>query len=83
MITYGELLVVCVFVGMGVYISYLHSEIRKHIRAGILLSALVHDVADGSVELERHDDGIRVRVDRKSTRLNSSHTDISRMPSSA
>ena len=62
MITYGELLVVCVFVGMGVYISYLHSEIRKHIRAGILLSALVHDVADGSVELERHDDGIRVRV---------------------
>ena len=62
MITYGELLVVCVFVGMGVYISYLHSEIRKHIRAGILLSALVHDVADGSVELERHEDGIRVRV---------------------
>ena len=29
------------------------------------------------------DDPILRRVDRKSTRLNSSHTDISRMPSSA
>ena len=27
--------------------------------------------------------GYELRVDRKSTRLNSSHTDISRMPSSA
>jgi len=61
-ITYGELIAVCVFVGMGVYISYLRSEIRNHIRAGILLSALVHDVADGNVELERYEDGIRVRV---------------------
>ena len=29
------------------------------------------------------DDTFWVRIDRKSTRLNSSHTDISRMPSSA
>ena len=29
------------------------------------------------------DDHIRFKEDRKSTRLNSSHTDISRMPSSA
>ena len=34
---------------------------------------------DGAVQLELE----RVRLDRKSTRLNSSHTDISRMPSSA
>ena len=34
--------------------------------------------------IDRHGrDGEAYRVDRKSTRLNSSHTDISRMPSSA
>ena len=32
---------------------------------------------------ELRDLGVRVELDRKSTRLNSSHTDISRMPSSA
>jgi hypothetical protein len=65
-ITYGELFAVCLFVGMGVYISYLRSEMRNHIRAGVLLSALVHDVADGNVEIERHEDGIRVRVKNES-----------------
>ena len=42
-------------------------------------------VADGShsVILSQVTYGIAVRIDRKSTRLNSSHTDISRMPSSA
>ena len=38
--------------------------------------------ADAGVSLERSPDDLR-EVDRKSTRLNSSHTDISRMPSSA
>ena len=33
--------------------------------------------------LENNDDSVEVEIDRKSTRLNSSHTDISRMPSSA
>ena len=33
--------------------------------------------------LARREDGEAVVTDRKSTRLNSSHTDISRMPSSA
>ncbi len=66
MITYGELFAVCLFVGMGVYISYLRSEMRNHIRAGVLLSALIHDVADGNVEIERHEDGIRVRVKNES-----------------
>ena len=45
---------------------------------------LVH-VADGFAA--RHFDDLKLReseeIDRKSTRLNSSHTDISRMPSSA
>ena len=38
--------------------------------------------ADGSA-MFRFGDTIAVAADRKSTRLNSSHTDISRMPSSA
>ena len=32
---------------------------------------------------DRHEKGLPSSIDRKSTRLNSSHTDISRMPSSA
>ena len=34
-------------------------------------------------ETVKMDDGRELPLDRKSTRLNSSHTDISRMPSSA
>ena len=33
--------------------------------------------------IEARANGLRTAIDRKSTRLNSSHTDISRMPSSA
>ena len=53
---------------------------------------LIVSVSDGAVVLvvharvhrvERHERDHLVRGDRKSTRLNSSHTDISRMPSSA
>ena len=43
-------------------------------------------VGPGVISIEEEDpsfDGAESRTDRKSTRLNSSHTDISRMPSSA
>ena len=48
----------------------------------------LHDVAEKMIELSKHHDYLCMDnyneiVDRKSTRLNSSHTDISRMPSSA
>ena len=44
---------------------------------GITKSSLLHaGLTDGSVKYTK-------RADRKSTRLNSSHTDSSRMPSSA
>ena len=51
-----------------------------------------HDEIDAALVLSNDSDlqtpvdmaqTLRIRVDRKSTRLNSSHTDISRMPSSA
>ena len=43
------------------------------------LNILVEEVRKGIAE----EGGFGVRLDRKSTRLNSSHTDIYRMPSSA
>ena len=36
-----------------------------------------------SLEKSKDESGANILLDRKSTRLNSSHTDISRMPSSA
>ena len=65
MITYAELLVIFVFVGMGVYISYLRYELKKSNRAGELLTMILHDVATGQVEIERTDDGIRIRKDNR------------------
>ena len=50
---------------------------------------IVHNLADGNCldqEVDAIEDGDELEheaLDRKSTRLNSSHTDISRMPSSA
>ena len=41
-----------------------------------------YEITSGSVTLDGVD-VLEMSVDRKSTRLNSSHTDISRMPSSA
>ena len=38
---------------------------------------------DANTQMSNAQDAITKQVDRKSTRLNSSHTDISRMPSSA
>ena len=67
MITYAELLVIFVFVGMGVYISYLRYELKKSNRAGELLTMILHDVATGQVEIERTDDGIRIRKDNRQT----------------
>lgn len=63
MITYAELIVVFVFVGMGVYISYLRHELRKSNRAGEMLTMILHDVATGQVEIERTENGISIRKD--------------------
>ncbi len=63
MISYAELIVIVVFVGMGVYISYLRYELKKSNRAGEMLTMILHDVATGQVEIERTEDGIRIRKD--------------------
>lgn len=65
MITYAELLVLVVFIGMGIYISYLRHELKKSNRAGELLTMILHDVATGQVEIERTEDGIHIRKDNR------------------
>ena len=67
MITYAELFVLVVFVGMGIYISYLRHELKKSNRAGELLTMILHDVATGQVEIERTEHGISIRKDNHST----------------
>ena len=63
MITYAELVALIVFVGMGLYISYLRHELKKSIRAGAMLTMILHDVASGEVEIERTEHGINIRKD--------------------
>jgi hypothetical protein len=64
----AEIVLMAVFVGMGCYISYLHSELGRAKHALGMLVLLVGDIADGDVEIERTNDGIRIRnprVDRE------------------
>jgi phosphotransferase system enzyme I (PtsI) len=57
-------------------------EQRKDRRAA-RVEVLSHVAAESAVTLDGHRFGVFVNIDRKSTRLNSSHRYISRMPSSA
>ena len=58
-----------------------HRDVERIVTT--VLDSISKALADGHrVEL-RGFGAFSVKVDRKSTRLNSSHTDISRMPSSA
>lgn len=63
MISYAELIALIVFVGMGLYISYLRHELKKSNQAGAMLTMILHDVATGEVEIERTEHGIRIRQD--------------------
>ena len=65
MITYAELFALTVFACMAGYIMYLQNELKKSNRAGELLTMILHDVATGQVEIERTDDGIRIRKDNR------------------
>jgi hypothetical protein len=60
MISYAELMALIVFVGMGLYISYLRHELRKSNRAGAMLTMVLHDITTNEVQIERTEDGIRV-----------------------
>ena len=64
------------------------SALGKEIDMDAMLAMNEEQIAVGNMRVNARGDelgpgGIVLRTDRKSTRLNSSHTDISRMPSSA
>ena len=64
----------------GVREKAVGQEVLRSVTPGQMVVKLVHDHL---VEVLGGDAQLATGVDRKSTRLNSSHTDISRMPSSA
>ena len=61
MITYVELMVFIVYAAMAGYIMYLQHQLKKSNQAGALLTMLIHDMVEGDVEIERTDDGIRIK----------------------
>jgi hypothetical protein len=65
MITYAELFALLVFGCMAGYIMYLQHQLSKAMRAGELLTMILHDIACGEVEIERTDDGIRIIKDNR------------------
>lgn len=65
MITYVELMVLVVYAAMAGYIMYLQHQLKKSNQAGALLTMLIHDMVQGEVEIERTEDGIRVKHNGK------------------
>lgn len=65
MITYVELLVGAVYFAMAGYIMYLQHQLKKSNCAGKMLTMILHDIATGQVEIERTNDGIRIRKDNR------------------
>jgi hypothetical protein len=61
MITYVELMVFVVYAAMAGYIMYLQHQLKKSNQAGALLTMLIRDMVEGDVEIERTDDGIRIK----------------------
>ena len=65
MITYVELMVFIVYAAMAGYIMYLQHQLKKSNQAGALLTMLIHDMVEGDVEIERTNDGIRIKHKRQ------------------
>jgi hypothetical protein len=55
-----ELIAVSVFVGMGVYISYLRHELYKAKAVAGMMAMVIHDLSTKDIEIERTKDGIRI-----------------------
>ena len=65
MITYAELFALVVFGCMAGYIMYLQHQLSKAMKAGELLTMILHDIACGEVEIERTNDGIHIIKDNR------------------
>ena len=60
MISYAEMLVIMVFVGMGVYISYLRHILTVSERKRYFLETVIVDVLEGNVTIRRERDGFSI-----------------------
>lgn len=63
MITYAELFALVVFACMAGYIIYLQHQLKLANRTGKVLTMILHDIATGEVDIERTENGIRIRKD--------------------
>ena len=68
---------------MGESLEHYFNRVRGRKGDYHTFGSALGDIGNLAVELMGAKRGYNKRKDRKSTRLNSSHTDISRMPSSA
>jgi hypothetical protein len=60
MITDAELLAMIVFVGMGLYISYLRHRLMSSEKKRYLLEMVIVDLLEGTVEIRRADNGFTI-----------------------
>lgn len=60
MITYAELIVMFVFVGMGCYISYLRHRLRASEHKRYFLEMVIVDILDGNATIRRERDGFSI-----------------------
>jgi hypothetical protein len=65
MITYAELMAMLVFVGMGVYISYLRHMLISSERKRYFLETVIVDVIEGNVTIRRERDGFSVHQTKR------------------
>jgi hypothetical protein len=61
MISAVELMVLAVYAAMAGYIVHLQIKLKKTEKAGAFLTMVLHDIATGEVDIERTDNGIRIR----------------------
>ena len=60
MLTFAELMAMMVFVGMGVYISYLRGILKSSEQKRYFLETVIVDVLEGNVEIRRADNGFTI-----------------------
>jgi hypothetical protein len=60
MISFGELFVYVVYFAMAGYIMYLQHRVKEATKAGAVMAMVLHDIANGELEVERYKDGFRI-----------------------
>lgn len=72
MVTYAELLIFAVYIGMAGYIMWLQHRVAEATKAGAVMAMVLNDLARGELEIERHNDGFKI-IRRETTDEVSTH----------